>query len=60
MVRVSGVKRGAAVKWIQLLGYGAESYIRSRVPGWALPHGDRKTISVNPAEKGYLFQIREG
>ena len=26
----------------------------------ASPCWDWKTLSVNPAEKGYLFQIREG
>ena len=53
-------KRGAVVEWLEQLGYGAESRRIAWVRGSAAPCGDWKTLSVNPAENGYLFRIREG
>ena len=53
-------KRGTVVEWLEQLGYGAESRRIAWVRGSAVPCGDRKTLSVNPAENGYLFRIREG
>ena len=52
-------KRGAVVEWLEQLGYGAESRRIAWVRGSAAPCGDWKTLSVNPAENGYLFRIRE-
>ena len=48
------------VEWLEWLGYGAESRRKAWIRGWASPCGDWKTLSVNPAVNGYLFQIREG
>ena len=42
------------VEWLEQLWYGAESCRISWVWGSALPCGDWKTLSVNPAEKGTL------
>ena len=58
--RRRGRVRGAVVEWLEQLGYGAESRRIARVRGSAAPCGDWKTLSVNPAENGYLFRIREG
>ena len=52
--------KGAVVEWLEQLGYGAESRRIAWVRGSAAPCGDWKTLSVNPAENGYLFRIREG
>ena len=44
------------VEWLERLDYSAESHhkvLSSRLGFW-------KTLSVNPAVNGYLFQIREG
>ena len=43
-----------AVEWLEQLGYGAEccQVVSSN-------SDDRKTLFVNPAVNGYLFQIRE-
>ena len=54
------LQRGAVVEWLEQLGYGAESRRIAWVRGSAAPCGDWKTLSVNPAENGYLFRIREG
>ena len=50
----------AVVEWLEQLGYGVESRRIARVRGSAAPCGGWKTLSVNPAENGYLFRIREG
>ena len=47
--------RGAVVEWLQRLCYGAVSHRKAGVQGWASPCNDWKTLSVNPAVKGYLF-----
>ena len=51
--------RGAVVEWLEQLGYGAKSRRIAWVRGSAAPCGDWKSLSVNPAENGYLFRIRE-
>ena len=43
------------VEWLEQLGYVAESHRKALVQGSALPCGDWKTLSVNPAVYGYLF-----
>ena len=48
------------VEWLEQLGYSAESRCIAGVRGLALPFGNWKTLSVNPAVNGYLFRIREG
>ena len=45
-------------EWLERLGYGTESCHKACVQGWALPCDDWKTLSVNPAVNGYLFQIK--
>ena len=52
--------RGTVVKWLEQLGYSAESRRIAWVRGSASPCGDWKTLSVNPAVNEYLFRIREG
>ena len=49
--------RGAAVDWLEQLGCGAESRRKARVRGWASSYDDWKTLSVNPAVNGYLFEL---
>ena len=51
---------GAVVQWLERFDYGAESRRKARVRGWALSCNDWKTLSVNQAVNGYLFQIRAG
>ena len=50
---------GAAVEWLEQLGHGAESR-RNRVSSRLGLAMRRLENSVNPAENGYLFRIREG
>ena len=45
------------VKWFEQLGYGPESRCIARVRGLASPCGDWKTLSVNLAVNGYLFEL---
>ena len=50
--------RGAVVKWLETLCYGAESrweVVRSR-PGFAVPSDEWETLSVSPAVNVYLFE----
>ena len=48
--------RGAVVKWLEWLGYGAES--RKRVVSLRLGLAMRQLEnSVNPAVNGYLFEL---
>ena len=42
------------VESLEWLGYGAECRRKVRLPDWASPCDDRKTLSVNPAVNGYL------
>ena len=51
-------KRGAVDEWLERLGFGAENRRKGLVRDWASPCDDWKTLSVNPAENGYLFRIR--
>ena len=53
------IQRSAVVEWLEQLGYGVESRRIARVRGSAAPCGDWQTLSVNPAENGYLFRIRQ-
>ena len=46
------------VEWLEQIGYGAESRRIASVRGSAAPCGNWKTLSVNPAENGYLFRIK--
>ena len=51
-------QRGVVVEWLETLGYGAESRrkgVRSS-PRFPHPSDDWKTLSVNPAVNGYLFE----
>ena len=53
--------KGVVVKWLERLGYGAESHQKvMRLCQVFYPSEDWKTLSVNPAVNGYLFGIREG
>ena len=48
------------VEWFEQLDYGAESC--RKIVGLRLSFAMRRleTLSVDPAENGYLFRIREG
>ena len=53
----SYIQRGAVGKWLEWLGYGAESRHTAQVRGWVSPCNDWKTLSVNPTVNGYLFEL---
>ena len=51
--------RGTVVEWLETLGYGAESPQEHKIET-GLHHPTMKTLSVNLAVNGYLFQIWKG
>ena len=56
--RYSQYSRGTILKWLEPLSYGAENCWK--VVGSGSPFDNWKTLPVNPAVNGYLFQFKEG
>ena len=56
--------KGTVAKWLEWLGYGAESHCKVMSLKAGLHDATTGKFSVNPAVKGYLFfylfRIREG
>ena len=48
------------VEWLERLDYGAESRCKVVSSRLGFACDDWKTLPVNPAVNGYLFQIRKG